>query len=97
MTSLQDDLPALWLFAGAYLHQDWLEDYDSTDAAFQDFLRSEPRHAPAAASELRTVLASDLDDSAVDELLHEAGSFYSPDADGLTAREWLTRLLELCP
>jgi len=97
MTSVPDDLPALWLFAGAYLHQDWRDEHASTEAAFRDFLRSEPRHASSAADELRTLLASDLDDSALDQLLYDAGSFYSPQTDGLTTREWLTRLLDLSP
>lgn len=97
MTAVEDQLPALWLFMGAYLHQDWREDHDSTELAFQDFLRSEPRNAIQIAVELSTVLASDLDESALRGLLLEAGSFYLPDAHGLTTREWLTRLLNMCP
>ena len=97
MTSIPDQLPALRLFAGAYLHQDWRDDYDSTELAFQDFLRSEPRHALRIADELRTVLDSDLDESALRELLHQAGSFYLPEADGLTVRERLTNLLDVRP
>ena len=96
MTSLHDQLPAFWLFMGAYLHQDWREDYDSTEVAFQDFLQSEPHDALRVPDELRTVLESDVDDSALRELLNQAGSFYLPEADGLTTREWLTRLLDLC-
>ena len=97
MTSFQDKLPALWLFAGAYLHQDWRDDYDSTESAFQDFLRSEPHYALQIAPELRTVLESDLDESALRDLLRRAGSFYLPEADGLTAREWLTSLMDIRP
>src|SRR5687767_9269519 len=97
MTSIQDDLSALWLFMGGYLHQDWREEYDSTELAFQDFLRSEPRDALRVSDELRTVLDSDLDESALRDLLQQLGSFYLPDADGLTTREWLIRLLNLCP
>src|SRR5687767_724097 len=97
MTSTHNDLPALWLFAGAYLHQDWRDDYDSTELAFQDFLLSEPRHALQIAAELRTVLDSDLDEPALRDLLRQAGSFYLPEADGLTVREWLWSLLDVRP
>lgn len=97
MTSTQADLPALWLFMGGYLHQDWREEYNSTEVAFEDFLRSEPHDALRVSDELRRVLDSDLDESALGDLLQQLGSFYLPEADGLTTREWLVRLLNLCP
>ena len=95
MTSSPDQLPALQLFAGAYLHQDRREEYDSTELAFQDFLRSEPHDALRVSDELRTVLDSDLDESALRDLLQQLGSFYLPEADGLTVREWLPSLLDV--
>lgn len=82
MTSLHDQLPAFWLFMGAYLHQDWRADHDSTEVAFQDFLQSEPHDALRVPDELRTVLASDLDDSALRELLNQGDRSTSPKPTG---------------
>lgn len=97
MTYSRDQLPALWLFMGGYLHQDWRYEHDSTELALEDFLHSEPRHALQIGGELRRVLDSDLNESALRDVLQQLGSFYIPEADGLTTREWLTRLLNLCP
>lgn len=96
MPPLAADLPALRLFLGAYLHQDWRDEYESTQAAFQDFLESEPHQTKAITAELRTVLDSDLSDAALRDMLREGGSFYVPDTDDLAPRVWLTGLLGLC-
>lgn len=39
---LDQQYPALWQFFGAYLHQDWREEYESTDAALRDFVSGNP-------------------------------------------------------
>ncbi len=96
MTSLRDDFPALWHFFGAYLHQDWHDEYESTNAAFRDFLVGEPRYGALMAGELRAVLGSGRDESALDELVRGCGSFYIPSMHGIATSTWLAELLELC-
>ncbi|MCW2738637.1 contact-dependent growth inhibition system immunity protein [Nocardioides sp.] len=96
MTLQPDDFPALEQFLGAYLHQDWLDEYTSTEMGFRDFLDGEPRHGALIAAELDRVLNSGEDDATLLDLIRDCGSYYLPDAWGLTARAWLTRLLELC-
>lgn len=96
MTYQAADLPALRLFLGAYLHQDWREDYESTKVAFGDFLESEPHQTKAIAAELKNVLDSGLNEAALQDLLREAGSFYLPDTDDLAPSAWLAGLLGMC-
>lgn len=97
MTLVRDDFPALWQFLGAYLHQDWHDEYASTELAFRDFLDGEPAFATQIAAELRAVLGSGRDEEALDSLVLEGGSFYLPRNDGIATSTWLTGLLELCP
>lgn len=92
-----EQCPALELFLGAYLHQDWQDDYSSTEAAFEDYLASESTLALEIPHELNAVLSSGETDADILELIRKAGSYYLPDAHGLSARTWLTGLLELCP
>lgn len=95
MNSLEAELPALWLFLGAYLHQDWQDDYASTQEAFRDFLASEPQDASAIRAELRTVLDSGRDEQALENLVRDCGSFYTPRNDGIATSAWLAGLLAL--
>lgn len=97
MTSVRDDFPALWQFLGAYLHQDWHDEYSSPRMAFEDFLNGEPRLAPLVAAELTEVLSSGRDEEALESLVREGGSFYLPRNDGVPTSAWLTSLLEMCP
>jgi hypothetical protein len=68
--------PALWQFLGAYLHQDWREEYESPSAALRDF----------------QVLASTADDAALEELLVKLGGSFVPSRAGQNPRDWLRRL-----
>lgn len=97
MNSLEADLPALWLFLGAYLHQDWQDDYSSTQEAFRDFLASEPQDVSAIQDELTAVLDSGRDEQALEKLVLDCGSFYCPSRHGIATGTWLAELLEMCP
>ena len=97
MALQHEDFPALEQFLGAYLHQDWQDEYSTTAMGFQDFLDGEPRYGALIAAELRRVLASGEDEAGLLELIRDCGSYYLPDDWGLTARTWLTSLLEMCP
>ena len=95
MTSLAEDFPALWHFFGAYLHQDWQDEYDSTGAAFRDFLDGEPRYGALVAGELKAVLSSARDEPVLDELVRGCGSFYIPSMHGIATSTWLADLLAM--
>jgi hypothetical protein len=90
---VRDDFPALWQFLGAYLHQDWRDEYSSPDMAFQDFLTGEPTLAPLMAAELNAVLSSGRDEEDLERLVREGGSFYLPRNDGIATSAWLASLL----
>lgn len=97
MTLSSRHFPALELFLGAYLHQDWQDDYASTESAFTDYLAHEPDLANKIAAELEAVVGSDQDEAALDAFLRDAGSYYLPSLHGLPARPWLAGLLRMCP
>ena len=87
---LKDEYPALWLFLGGYLHQDWDLDYDSPEAALRDFIAGEHVLAPQLPAEVDRVLARGESDAALNELLLEFGSSYLPTGVGASPRTWLT-------
>lgn len=97
MTTIRDEFPALWQFLGAYLYQDWQDEYTSTETAFRDFLHGDPTSARQVAAEITAVLESGRDEAALDQLLRDAGSYYLPSLHGLPARPWLVGLLGMCP
>jgi hypothetical protein len=86
--------PALWQFLGAYLHQDWREEYESPSAALRDFIAGEPRFAVHLATEIEQVLASTADDAALEKGLADLGSFFLPSRAGQNPREWLRGIQE---
>lgn len=91
-TELSRQYPALWQFLGAYLHQDWPEEYESPSGALRDFVSGEPRYAGDLPAEIEQVLGSTADDAALDETLGELGSFFVPSRAGENPRDWLRRL-----
>lgn len=96
MTKIREEFPALWQFLGAYLYQDWQDEYSSIEAAFRDFLDGDRSCAGQVAAELTAVLESGRDEAALDQFLRDAGSYYLPSLHGLRTRPWLTGLLETC-
>lgn len=96
MTMVRDEFPALWQFFGAYLHQDWHDEYASPQTAFRDFLGGEPTLANQVATELTEVLSSGRDERALEDFVLEGGSFYLPTRHGIPVATWLSGLLDLC-
>lgn len=86
----QKDYPALWQFLGAYLHQDWRDDYADTQAALLDFMEGEPAFAPKLASEIDHLLASMPTSRDTESAILSLGSFFVPSACGQDSREWLS-------
>jgi hypothetical protein len=89
---LEEQYPALWQFLGAYLHQDWPDEYESPSAALRDFVSGEPRYAEDLPAEIEQVLSSTADDAALDETLGNLGSFFVPSRAGQSPRDWLRRM-----
>lgn len=84
--------PALWQFLGAYLHQDWRDDYADTNEALSDFMTGEPAVAPALVSEINRLLATTESSGEIEAAILELGSFFVPSASGDDPREWLLRM-----
>ena len=83
--------PALFqLFAG-YLNEDWRAEYDTAAAALTAYVDEAPPQAVAeAAAEARRILALELPEESLEELLREGlHCAYLPGADGLTTSQWL--------
>lgn len=85
----QTDYPSLWQFLGAYLHQDWRDDYADTEEALLDFMEGEPAFAPQLDTEIEHLLASTLTSSETESAILDLGSFFVPSASGQDSREWL--------
>ena len=85
----QTDYPALWQFLGAYLHQDWRDDYADTQEALLDFMEGEPAFAPHLASEIERLLESTPNSRETESAILGLGSFFVPSASGQDSREWL--------
>ena len=81
--------PALWQFLGAYLHQDWRDDYADTQAALSEFMGAEPAFAPNLAPEIDRMLAATRTSEETEAALLELGSFYVPSTSGQDPRQWL--------
>lgn len=84
--------PALWQFLGAYLHQDWRDDYADTNGALSDFMTGEPAFAPALISEIDRLLATTQGSADTEAAILELGSFFVPSASGDDPRAWLLRM-----
>ena len=89
---LEQQYPALWQFFGAYLHQDWRDEYDSPSAALRDFVSGNPELAARLPDELEQTLLTTPDEATADELLADLGCSFVPSRAGLDARDWLRRL-----
>jgi hypothetical protein len=84
--------PALWQFLGAYVHQDWREEYESPSAALRDFVSGDLGFAIDLPTEIEQVLTSTAGDAALEQTLVNLGSSYLPSRAGQNPREWLRRL-----
>jgi AcrR family transcriptional regulator len=88
----EQQYPALWQFLGAYLHQDWREEYESPSAALRDFVSGDPGFAVDLPTEIEQFLSSTADDAALEARLVDLGSFFLPSRAGQNPRDWLRSL-----
>lgn len=93
---MKQDLEALGQLFGSYLHQDWVEEFDTDTMAVQAMTESEPKEALAAASDqIRNLLSSDLGETDLATVMtDEVGCYFDPASKGQTYREWLGTVLE---
>lgn len=88
---MKKDFEALNQLFGSYLHQDWVEEFDTDVAAIQAMIDGEPKEALVAASkEIRELLSSNLPDAELAALMtDEVGCFFEPASKGESYRTWL--------
>jgi hypothetical protein len=81
---------------GTYFHQDWDLDGDSAAAVLDFFVESEePETRVTVREDAEALLAEGLDDDELAARLEAMGlTYYSPEVDGLTHREWLALVVE---
>ena len=81
---------------GAYFHQDWGLDDPTADAVVRRFSAEETGETVARArADIEQVLQHFESEADLDALIYQLHGYYLPSADGLSAREWLTRVGEL--
>lgn len=82
---------ALSAFLAGYLHQDWDLEYSDASAAAVEFASSESIELVVGVlGELAMVNAAVLDESAIEDILHQAGCYYRPTEMAVDA--WLVSL-----
>jgi hypothetical protein len=85
--------PALSQFLGAYLHQDWPEEFSTPEAAVEAFRRREPTDSVrAVCAELELAIREAQQAADPSRLLSDLGCYYNPQADGRSVPEWLTQV-----
>lgn len=86
--------PTLWHFFGAYLHEDWQDDYVDEWAAVRGFIADGPAEdAQRFQTEISMLLAEHPSEDAVrGVVLDELGSYYLVDQAGWKYRDWLRAL-----
>lgn len=83
----------LYQLFGAYLNQDFMDEYDGPWDAVRDFCHGYPTDSVArAAEQVRALLESGDDEAQLETATDELGLEYYPPADGFTYRGWLTEL-----
>jgi hypothetical protein len=85
-----DELSQLF---GAYLHQDWQDEYDDVWDAVRDFRSgTSALRVAAAADQVRRILDVNREEARLDAIIGRLGIEYDPPKDGWTYLGWLTEL-----
>jgi hypothetical protein len=84
------DLEQLRQFLGAYFHQDWELDAPDARAIVERFIvdHSDPTELTNLAALIDQYVESHDDKSLEHSLVSELWCFYTPSADGISARGW---------
>lgn len=89
---MMPEYPTLSHLLGAYLHQDFLDEFRSPTAAVEAFLNDEPALRRALTGEIDAVLRDERFLASPDFMLLDLGCSYNTHADGLTAAAWLLQV-----
>ena len=92
--TLSHSCPNLLYLLGSYLHQDFLDEFKSSEDAIAAYIASEPpSDVKTASQEINTFLSLLVYLGRPTEFLTDvAGCYYNPSADNLTLKEWLQRV-----
>jgi hypothetical protein len=95
--SLATTFPRLPQLFGSYLHEDWIEEYGTAEAAIRAFAQAvSPAVQAATADQLRELLGRDLSEAELAQALEDDfGSYHVPSMEGGSNREWLAEVLAI--
>jgi hypothetical protein len=89
------DLPALEQFFGCYFHQDWVDEFSTSEQAVSAFkIGSAIEDINSVCEELGRLLLLPEQGEELQNVLRELGCYYNPAAVGLTIPGWLEQLQE---
>lgn len=89
------DTPALAQLAGAYFHQDWVDEFDDEpDRAIDAFVVGTPDLAPQLPQEIDRVLEAMPDEMDVHTHLRSLGSHFTPATEDGDYRTWLRHVAD---
>ncbi len=89
----QTSYPALAHFVGAWLHQDWVLDYETVWDALEAFRVEEPSCVDQLRDDVGRLVSAGLSDAELEELVGDRlGCEYWPPGDGLTFSSWLAEV-----
>ncbi len=81
--------PAMWQFAGAYLHQDWPEESKDEWAALDAFMKEEPELATKLPTEIAWILDRHPSEEELRRYVDEQGACFVPRPEDGGYRGWL--------
>jgi hypothetical protein len=94
---MQLQLHELSQLLGAYLHQDWPDEFDSDAAALNEAIKSEPREVVASAvNQIDGLLDQSLSDAALKTIMtQQVGCYFHPGDDEGAYHKWLKKVREI--
>lgn len=102
VSNFQFKFPELYQFFGGYFYQGWSADYrwETAKPNFSAVVRhfkavNPPLTVTKVRNELEDLLASNIDEEILADVLKELGSNFYPAAESLTHRDWLENILEI--
>jgi len=93
---MTQDLKASNQLFGAYLHQDWMDEFESDSQAVQAMIASEPPEIfIEAIREVNELLATQTSEAELAAIMtNEVGCYFDPASKGQSYREWLGSVLK---
>ena len=80
----------LFQFFAAHFSQDWPYDANTPDEVLDKYIAEQPQRDRATLADLIDAFVADHDDATIGVALYkELGCYYTPEADGQSARGWM--------